>query len=233
MKSISSKKSITSWISFHFFGVDISIFSGIPWDASITWRHTGCTDCGGGVMGELHPRKEGGRGWALDWKGFWLVTQNQHGLFEDGVSFFYVQNQQSVSSFLPLEWLFCGVYAILAIWLDFITHSCWNAMGLKVPSSAVDLCIRVRLTWLVTNMNRWTSPRCQVGSQNEAHVKLWQFDWEHMDILVQIQGFQNMRQPQACIKSFLNMIAAAKSRTCSPGIVKCHVSSSLQFSKKK
>ena len=45
-----------------------------------------------------------------------------------------------------------------------------------------------------------------------------------MDILVQIQGFQNMRQPQACIKSFLNMIAAAKSRTCSPGIVKCHVS---------
>ena len=138
--------------------------------------------------------------------------------------FFYVQNQQSVSSFLPLEWLFCGVYAILAIWLDFITHSCWNAMGLKVPSSAVDLCIRVRLTWLVTKMNRWTSPRCQVGSQNEAYVKLWQFDWEHMDILVQIQGFQNMRQPQACIKSFLNMIAAAKSRTCSPGIVKCHVS---------
>ena len=97
-------------------------------------------------------------------------------LFEDGVSFFNVQNQQRVSSFLLLEWLFLGVYAILAIWLDFFPHSCWNAMGLKVPSSGVDLCIRVRLTWLVTNMNRWTSPRCQVGSQNEAHVKLWQFD---------------------------------------------------------
>jgi hypothetical protein len=27
-------------------------------------------------------------------------------LFEDGVSFFYVQNQQRVSSFLLLEWLF-------------------------------------------------------------------------------------------------------------------------------
>ena len=78
--------------------------------------------------------------------------------------------------------------------VDFITLQCRGS-----------LFFRVRLTWLVTKMNLRGLPQdAKWGLKmrlTSSYGSLIENIWIYIDILVQIQGVQNMRQPQACIKS--------------------------------